>query len=309
MRFPRKAFSPWVQASFLTAGTLGLFFFIRFLPGAVAPELPAAFLAAASGSEHDAEFCDISELGFTVVSEGRSPFRMGVSPSVVEKGEEVDVLVSLRVGGGRPITPEDLDVTHTERIHLLIIDSSLEDYHHKHPQPTSVPGEFRFSFTPRRSGGYRVFADVVPSRTGRPAHAVATLRVNGGDALPQENAEPAPESDYTYELVNPLGEYRVHQPAQVFLRARHRHPGMEVRLEPIMGAYAHLVGFDENSSGFIHMHPIVEKAEKDLDPLHPELSFLFHVTEPGSYKIWAQLKIDDEERFVPFEVYVKERER
>ena len=46
-------------------------------------------------------------------------------------------LTSLR---GEPITPDQLREVHTRKIHLLIIDGSLTDYHHEHPDSISHPG-------------------------------------------------------------------------------------------------------------------------------------------------------------------------
>jgi hypothetical protein len=67
-------------------------------------------------------------------------------------GKPVAALLQLQRPDGDPVMPVDLIETHTKKIHLLIIDSSLTDYHHEHPVPTRNPGEYTFSFTPKNQG-------------------------------------------------------------------------------------------------------------------------------------------------------------
>jgi len=80
---------------------------------------------------------------------------------------------------GEPITFDDLEVAHTERVHLLIVDQSLEDYHHIHPQEGEEPGTYPFSLTPENGGTYRLFADLLPIETGEQEYATATFSVKG----------------------------------------------------------------------------------------------------------------------------------
>src|SRR5207245_3582038 len=52
-------------------------------------------------------------------------------------GKPATLFLRLERITGQPVLPADLIETHTRRIHLLIIDSSLTHYHHEHPQPTA----------------------------------------------------------------------------------------------------------------------------------------------------------------------------
>ena len=65
-------------------------------------------------------------------------------------GQEVEGVLKLSTPAGRPVTPADLREVHTGKIHLLIVDASLADYHHEHPTEADAPGEYGFRFTPRR---------------------------------------------------------------------------------------------------------------------------------------------------------------
>src|SRR4029078_12308753 len=66
-------------------------------------------------------------------------------------GKPAGALLQLQRPNGEPVTPNDLSETHPNKIHLLIIDSSLTDYHHEQPIPTRNPGEYSFSFSPGKT--------------------------------------------------------------------------------------------------------------------------------------------------------------
>ena len=94
-------------------------------------------------------------------------------------GQEVNAIAKLTKPDGSPLTFADLELAHTKRIHLLIIDQSLSDYRHEHPRETATPGEFAFSFRPKNSGKYTVWADLLPTATGEQEYAKAELTVPG----------------------------------------------------------------------------------------------------------------------------------
>jgi hypothetical protein len=77
-----------------------------------------------------------------------------------------------------------------------------------------------------------------------------------------------------------------------------------VPLKPVMGAFAHVVAFDEQRTGFAHLHPQQTDLSKPPDLLKPELSFKVLIPNPGRYAIWVQVKLTEEESFVPFWVDV-----
>ena len=58
----------------------------------------------------------------------------------LEAGQRAEAILELKRENGMPVLLTDLIEAHTEKIHLLIIDPALKDYHHEHPRPTAVPG-------------------------------------------------------------------------------------------------------------------------------------------------------------------------
>jgi hypothetical protein len=94
---------------------------------------------------------------------------------------------------------------------------------------------------------------------------------------------------------------RARQPVDLHFRIESQGAVKEpVPLQPVMGAFAHLVAFDLGRSGFAHLHPAETDLAKPPDPLHPELNFKVTIPTPGRYVIWAQVKVHDHEVFAPF---------
>lgn len=291
------------RVSGITGLMVAIFVFFQFLPD-FAPERPATLLMRMTG-DPSPDLCDVESLGFTRVNANRSPLTMRVySKTPLKAGEEATVLLSLTTPGGKPVGEEDLMVAHTRKVHLLLVDPTLEDYHHIHPEPTAVKGEYEFRFTPESGGDYRIFADLLPVATARPVQAVADLEVAGkpGEPAGGFGLETVVE-DYRFALEVPPEGLAVKKPAVISLRVT-SDAGQGVKLEPVMGAYAHLVAFDGDRSGFAHMHPVKDGVDHQLDPVAPALDFIFYVTEPGDYMAWAQVIVEGEETFAPFLVSV-----
>src|SRR5439155_16827946 len=124
------------------------------------------------------EFCDPLNPQFIPVVAVRSPVTMALATDAAPvAGQMVRGVVLLRTASGKPVAAEDLLVAHTRKLHLLIVDPSLTDYQHVHPEPTRTRGEWAFAFTPHAGGAYRVFADFTPAATGRGLYANADLNV------------------------------------------------------------------------------------------------------------------------------------
>ena len=139
------------QLAGITAGAIAIFIALQLIPtGTNLSHMD--FRVDAKGAS-SIEFCDPLNPQFIPVVAVRSPVTMTLAtaePAVA--GREVRAALRLRTGSGKPVAPEDLLVTHTRRLHLLLIDPSLTDYQHVHPGPTRTPGEWAFAFTPRRTG-------------------------------------------------------------------------------------------------------------------------------------------------------------
>lgn len=291
------------QLAWITVGALSLYLGMRWLP--TGTNLSHMDFRMDPKAGNSIEFCDPANPQFIPVVAARSPVSVALAlPSPAMAGEPVHAAVVMRTSTGKPVTPEDLLVVHTRRLHLLVVDPSLTDYQHVHPEPLGRPGEWGFSFTPRAGGTYRVFADFTPAATGRGLYASADLAVAGA---PANAAAALPKQPTTgplrFSLVPGQQPVRANQPIDLQFSVR-CDDGTAVGLQPLMGAFAHLVAFDETRSGFAHLHPVEDEA-KAPDANDPRLNFKLTIPKAGRYVIWAQVNVAGEEQTVPFELAVQ----
>jgi len=220
-------------------------------------------------------------------------------------GVRATCLLKLTKTDGSPVRPSDLIVSHTERIHLLIIDSSLSDYHHEHPTPTPVPGEYSFSFTPHKPGPYMVWADVRRYPIGRQEYIRTTVfsPVTGEPFADRAVINKATADNLTYELRFDTPP-KTGRPIVGRLRISHLDGTPFAKLEPIMGSFVHLVGFHEDCRTLLHIHPRGAPATNPNERGGPEFEFQFHAPQAGFVRLFVQVQIAGASKFVPFGVQV-----
>jgi len=311
------------QIAWITAGAVAVFLGMRFLPTGT----NLNHMDFRVSGQNSIEFCDPSNPQFIPVVAVRSPVSMTVKwdagPTAGRKagGDELIAgspgtgTVELRTVNGKLVEPQDLLVAHTRKLHLLVVDPTLTDYQHLHPEPGRKSGEWTFSFTPHAGGKYRVFADFTPAATGRGLYASADVDVEGAGAKAEKTAMSRPggstpsrvteREGFVFSLETAVQPIRAGQPADLKFSVT-RKDGGPVPMETVMDAYAHLVAFDEARSGFAHLHPMEADLTQKPDATRPTLSFKITIPRAGRYVIWAQVKLGGREVFAPFEVQVSE---
>jgi hypothetical protein len=298
------------QLAWITAIAVAVFLFLRFLPTGT----NLNHMDFRVNAKNSIDFCDPLNPQFIPVVAVASPVTMvlvndGAAPA---PGVEARFTLMLKTASGKTIAPEDLLVENTKLLHLLIIDPWMEDYQHVHPEPGRKKGEWTFAFTPKREGRYRVFADFTPVATARGLYASVDVPV-GRAGLPagftmvmqHDTAWMVERDGFRFELVPAALPITAQRPADLKLRMG-RIGGGPVPMEPVMGAFAHLVAFDEARSGFAHLHPMESDLDQRPEATRPELNFKITIPKPGRYVIWAQVNLGGREMFVPFWFEVEE---
>jgi len=300
----------WGQFFALTAGAAAVFALLRLIPtGSDLNHMD--FRVDAKGGQA-IEFCDPLNPQFIPVVAVKSPVVMEVAPAVPPvAGRAVAAVVTLKTARGKAIGPEDLQVTHTRRLHLLAVDPTLADYQHLHPEPGARPGEWAFTFTPTRPGTYRIFADFTPTATGRGLYASADVAVSGESGaaaapapMPVAAGEALTRDGHRFALTVRPAPARPSQPLDLRFGVE-RTDGAAFALGEVMDAFAHLVAFDAERSGFAHLHPVVTGPARPGPAPRTELDFKLTIPRAGRYTIWAQLSLGGREVFVPFQLEVK----
>jgi len=289
----------WRQIVLLTIGALALYGMFRALP--TGTNLHSNdFSVQGKGM---VELCDPANPQFVAVTTARSPVTMTLRSDVpAANGSAVRLTLALTTSTGKPVGPADVLVQHTRKLHLLVVDPTLNDYQHLHPEPGETYGEWTVTFTPHLAGVYRVFADFVPVPTGRSLYASSDLPVAGTtlSSIPRFSWDAVAEN-YQFKLTADA-PVRAGVGADLTFDVA-RQDGGAVPLELVMDAYAHLVAFDQSRSGFAHLHPLASNTAEPIalpDASKPRLNFRITIPTAGVYVIWAQIKISGRELFAPF---------
>ncbi len=291
----------------LTLGCIGLYFGLRALPVE-----PCDFLHYGDFVNADGiiEGCGYEETGFFDLNQLRFPILAEIMPlGEAEVGVSGLYKLTLQTTSGRVISYRDVAVSHTERVHLMLVDPSLEDYHHLHPTDGGAPGTYLFEFTPKRAGRYTAFLDFIPLQNSRRTLLKTQFEVPGAPTEPKAEA-------YSLSYEDEAFRYRiVPLPGETFVAGKETHFSLEVEslngeelvFSPVMDSYAHIVAFEPGHRGFAHFHPLNAFIDTQ-DPMNPELDFVFSVETPGYYRVWAQFAVNGKERFIPFDLQVREAE-
>ncbi|MDZ4289780.1 MAG: hypothetical protein U0984_17580 [Prosthecobacter sp.] len=251
----------------------------------------------------------------------------------LEPGRQATVRIKLATRDGKPVTHSDLVIVHTQPIHLLIVDPSLGDYHHEHPQlvnsrgeplppapaiegtlcgaPRGVPGEYVFSFTPAKPGPYRIFADLVPTATGLQEYAFTDLpgQGDGGPSLDKANALSASAGGLQFQLkfttqTNLPPQARQVRLMKIVITESDGSPTR--RLQPVMNAFAHLVGFYDDGRTVVHLHPEGGDILREEARGGPTLNFKIYPPKAGFLRLYCQVLVDGRMIFAPFNLNVLE---
>lgn len=201
-----------------------------------------------------------------------------------------------------PISEEQLQLVHTKKMHLLIVDGAMKDYQHIHPQKGDAPGEYVFDFVPKYNAGYRVWADVVPLITKEQEYVQADLGSVRGFIKRPPLSNRAKIASYQFDLtLDSPAKARTAIMGHVTIQK----DGQPVtNLEPLMGAFGHIVGFTTDLTEVIHAHPMGDEPSKNVRNGGPRLDFHIEPKHNGFIRLYVQVKIDGQEIFAPFVIKV-----
>jgi hypothetical protein len=237
---------------------------------------------------------------------GEATMKMEVIASPLVVGQRADVRIRLVKRDGSPVTPDDLVEVHTRKIHLLINDRSLSDYHHEHPEPTEEKGEYRFSFTPAGPGSYRVWADVVPAASGVQEYVIAEIPADttARELSDRKTVLSTVVDGRTYTLAFRSSEIHAGQTVVGTISIAGADAKPFTQLEPVMGAFAHIVGFNEDLKTVVHIHPAGAEPKRLEDRGGPAFAFKFYSATPGFMRLYGQVQINGTAQFAPFSLPV-----
>jgi len=223
----------------------------------------------------------------------------------VALGQPVTGFLQLAKADGTAVFASDLLLSHGERIHLLIVDDSLTDYHHEHPVPAG-PGKFTFPFTAQKPGNYHAWAEVRAQPIGFQEYVPASIQGTGTS----EQSQFVPSTNVVveglrYELIFDRDTIYAGRIASGTLRISDENGKPFNKLEPVMEAFVHLVGFYDDRKTILHIHPKGGLVTDSATRGGPEVQFQFLPPKAGFLRFFAQTQIDGQRRFAPFTVRVR----
>ena len=296
--------NPSMKAILIGIPFIALYFIIRNLPVE-----PCDFLHEETyNAEGELDYCGADETGFVDLSVRRWPMKVDFRPQgSPQVGKECKFEIKIEQADGSPLSSRDVALSHTQKIHLLAVNESLDDYHHIHPIADSLfDGVWHFSLTPKLSGKYSVFMDFIPVKSPRRV-LLSSSFIATGEKVENNNRQESLSYEFN-DLKFHLIKESIDESSNDFnltLRASDRE-GKDVIFYPVMGAFAHMVAFDESVKGFAHLHPLGDNRPLlDTETFSGPLTFGFSAPNDGIYRLWAQVKTkSDDQHFIPFDLKV-----
>jgi rubrerythrin len=236
-----------------------------------------------------------------------------VANTPLKVGKRADLRIRLFfIDNGQPVSLSDLEETHTRKIHLLISDITETDYHHEHPEPVG-DGEYAFSFTPQRPDTYRVWADLLPVQTHVQQYSVVDIPSSTPRRAMLAENEPenrhAEIDGYKFDLSFEKELIRERDTVAGKLRVTQPNGQPCNKLEVVMGAFGHFVGFGDDFGTVLHLHPVGPLITDTQARGGPELPFYFRSNTTGVFRLFAQVKIDGKDFFPRFVLRVQPLQR
>ena len=232
---------------------------------------------------------------------------MSIEKIINERGKKTVVFKLTDIKTNKAIRLADLAEVHTQRMHMLVIDDSLSDYSHVHPIEASEPGVYYFSWQPaKKDANYRIWADLVPLNTHQQVYVIADLyksKSTSSEITPKVTTS-SEVGGYKFKLSFDDTKLEKGKAAMGKIEVSNSQGKPVTYLEPLMGAYAHIVGFNEDFNSVVHIHPMGAEPQKSSDRGGPELSFHIEPQKAGFIKLFAQVKIKGKEYFAPFGLVV-----
>lgn len=195
------------------------------------------------------------------------------------------------------VSESDLNITHEQKLHLLVYDPSLQEFHHVHPIFKNDRWVTELDIPV--NGKYWVWAQGEITSDGEEFSASTRITIQGG-----QNAWPTPPKLTDIRQGNSglsqvtIDNKKLTAKKMVMLNLKFaRTDGTAPKLKPYLGAFAHVVAVPDDADSLLHVHP--------MNTADPNMGML-HVTFPraGFYRLWVQFIDDEILKVVPLSVQV-----
>lgn len=264
-----------------------------------------AFRSCASASGH--QFHSVPPPSTAVQDEGlkdvHDGFRLELLTAPAGRGPSVPVAFRILDPGGRPQL--DYETPHTKLLHFYLLRDDMSQYQHLHPV---LDGDvWRTTIAVPDGGRYRLYTEFVPKGRQNLLHPTvlgASFIVPGDTAFVPLPPQTASASAGPFTVTRTDGAAALPAEKVNQLRFRITGPANEPvdRLEPYLGAYAHLSAFNSLTMGLLHQHPVGQVIEGIAGG--PELTFSAQFAGRGEHRLFLEFSVDGQVYRAEFTVFV-----
>lgn len=225
-----------------------------------------------------------------------------VSATPMIAGVPTTLQFQLRDGASGPVIgAEQLKTMHTEKLHTMIVDASLTDYHHVHPRYDPATQLFTCQFTPKQAQPYRAWHDITLASTGKQAYLSNDLPSLTATRRAPIIRQASQVSVAGMQVsIRPDALLRASEDNMVSIDVRGPNGALVNDLQPIMGSYAHLVAFSQDGKHIVHCHPLGAEPASAQDRGTGALRFHITPEVAGGTKFFLQIKRGGQETMIPF---------
>ncbi len=232
--------------------------------------------------------------------------------SPLQQNQTILLKLTIKNTKGEVVKHKDFKVVHGRRIHLMSVNKDLQDYRHLHPRPNNDNEDaiYEVELTPTQGGTYQMYVDAVGQSDGVNYLLPVSIFVPGEQQDPvftqsKPGTIQAHASAEGLEFDATIDPTPIQAGKNYMLYMTVSQKGEPYReLEPTMQAFAHLIGFNEDLTTLLHAHPMGEKLTSPSQRGGPNLTFHLVFPTAGKYRLFLQIKSDDKDIFVPFDVDV-----
>lgn len=242
----------------------------------------------------------------------------------VKAGESSTLIFTVKDEKGAPV--RDLQIVHEKPMHLLVVSNDLAQFDHIHPEP-QADGTLRVTYNFPNGGGYKLYADFTPPGARQVVERY-DVTVGGPERARTELVEDkslTKTADSLSVTMFPDKPLRAGEELMINFAVADSQTGAPVTdLQPYLGALAHFVIISEDTTEYLHVHPMEAKDAKQNEDEHKGMKMAAtksggegvartpavsaHTTFPraGLYKLWAQFQRGGRVITVPFVLRVAE---
>lgn len=245
----------------------------------------------------------------TLKNSGTYSISLKTDPAEVKPGEKVKLAFAISDASGKAV--RDLDIVHEMPLHLIIVSEDLGYFNHIHPMPQS-DGSLVVETSFPAAGKYKLFSDYTPKGGGNQVGQIE-VTVAGTPKpvtpLPTDGKMTA-DFDGLRVTVSSDKPIRTNEVLMLKFELADAATGKPVTdLQPYLGALAHFVVINQDSSEYLHVHPMDPSEMKKTGHDHhgdmphdhgpaptnggPVVSAHTSFMKAGLYKIWGQFKRND----------------